>query len=205
MKTMNPQSFEQARIYAENRLEQELSPSLVYHGVAHTRNEVVPAVEMLAGVEGIRGEALYLLLTAAWFHDIGHVEQARNHELIGARIAEEVLPAFGYIEEQVAIIRRTILATELPQSPRNILEEILADADLDVLGRADFMKRNGDLRRELASLDEEFTDEVWYRGQLKFVEGHHYFTASARSLRDSQKLLNIAELRKVLKELALKD
>jgi len=202
---MNLQSFEQARIYAENRLERELSPSLVYHGVAHTRTEVAPAVESLANMEGVQGQLFYLLLTAAWFHDIGYVEQSRNHELISARIAGEVLPGFGYMEKEVEVIRRAILATELPQSPRNKFEEILADADLDVLGREDFMKRNGDLRRELANLGREFTDEQWYTEQLKFVEGHHYFSASARSLRDTQKLLNIAELRKVLKELASKD
>jgi len=198
---MNSQIFEQARQYAENRLERELSPNLLYHGIAHTREEVVPAAETLAGMEGIQEESLHLLLTAAWFHDIGYVEQALYHELIGARIAAQVLPSFGYSEDQVEIVRWAILATALPQSPTNLLEEILADADLDVLGRGDFMHRNGDLRRELAFLDKEFTDEQWYTGQLKFVEGHKYFTASARSLRDTQKLLNITELRNKLKEL----
>jgi len=198
---MNSQIFEQARQYAENRLGRELSPDLLYHGIAHTREEVVPAAETLAGMEGIQEGSLHLLLTAAWFHDIGYVEQALYHELIGARIAAQVLPSFGYSEDQVEIVRWAILATALPQSPTNLLEEILADADLDVLGRGDFMHRNDDLRRELAFLDKEFTDEQWYTGQLKFVEGHKYFTASARSLRDTQKLINIAELRNKLKEL----
>jgi uncharacterized protein len=199
------QRFEQAKRYAENRLEQELSPKLVYHGVEHTRDEVIPAVETLAGMEGIRGEALYLLLTAAWFHDLGFVEQALYHELISARLAVQVLPSFGYAKDQVEIVQWAILATALPQLPRNRLEEILTDADLDVLGHGDFMQRNGDLRRELAFLGQEFTDKDWYTGQLKFLEGHTYFTASARSLRDAQKLLNITKLRKILEELRLKD
>jgi uncharacterized protein len=198
---VNSQIFEQARQYAVNRLERELSPNLLYHGIAHTREEVIPAVETLANMEGIKGKVLYLLLTAAWFHDIGYVEQATYHELISARIAVQALPSFGYRDNEVEIVRWAILATALPQSPRNLLEEILADADLDVLGREDFMLRNGDLRRELAFLGREFTDEEWYTGQLKFVEGHKYFTAAARSLRDPQKLLNIAELRNILKEL----
>ena len=151
-------------------------------------------------MEGIQGESLYLLLTAAWFHDIGYVEHATHHELIGARIAVQVLPSFGYSESEVEIVRWAILATALPQSPTSLLEEILADADLDVLGREDFMQRNGDLRCELALLGKEFTDEEWYTRQLKFVEEHKYFTASARSSRNTQKSLNIAKLKNRLKE-----
>jgi hypothetical protein len=50
-------------------------------------------------------------------------------------------------------------------------------------------------------LGKEFTDEQWYTRQLKFVEEHKYFTASARSSRNTQKSLNIAELKITLKEL----
>ena len=198
---MNSQFFEQARQYAINRLEHELSPALLYHGIAHTRDEVVPAVERLAAMEGIHGESLYLLLTAAWFHDIGYVEQATHHELIGARIAMQVLPAFGYRQSEVEIVRWAILATALPQSPTSLLEEILVDADLDVLGREDFIQRNKDLRYELALLGKEFTDEEWYTRQLQFVQEHRYFTASARSSKNMQKSLNITELKVALKEL----
>ena len=202
---MNPQSFEEARGYAETRLEQELSPNLLYHGIAHTRAEVVPAAKTLADMEGIQGDSLHLLLTAAWFHDIGYVEQALNHELIGAQLAVQVLPSFGYTEDQVEIVRLAILATALPQSPTGLLEEILADADLDTLGRESFLRRNHDLRNELAFLGKEFTDEEWYTGQLRFVEGHRYFTATARRLRDAQKALNIVDLRKMLEEPSSKD
>jgi uncharacterized protein len=198
---VNLQIFEQTRRYAIHRLEYELSPDLPYHRFAHTRDEVVPAVERLADLEGIQGESLYLLLTAAWFHDIGYVEQATHHELIGARIALQVLPSFGFSESEVEIVRWAILATALPQSPTSLLEEILVDADLDVLGRKDFMQRNKDLRCELALLGKEFTDEQWYTRQLKFVQEHQYFTASARSSRNTQKSLNITELKLTLKEL----
>ncbi len=198
---MNSQSLERARHYAENRLEQELSPYLLYHGIWHTREEVVPAAETLAGMEGLQGDSRSLLLTAAWFHDLGFIEQAADHELIGVQIAVQVLPSLGYAADEIEVVKRAILATRLPQSPGDLLEQIMADADLDVLGRENFMQRNTDLRRELASLGREFTDEQWVTGQLKFVEGHRYFTASARSLRDSQKLLNITSLRKVLEEL----
>jgi|RhiMetdeSRZDD1v2_1073273.scaffolds.fasta_scaffold644630_2 uncharacterized protein len=195
---MKPQSFERARQYAEHRLERELSPNLLYHGIVHTREEVVRAAETLARMEGIPEKSFSLLLTAAWFHDIGFIEQALSHELISAQIAVEVLPSFGYRKDEVESVRSAILATALPQSPKNRLEEILADADLDILGSDKFMQRNEDLRHELAYLGKELTDEQWYSGQLKFLEGHKYFTSSARSLRDIQKIRNINQLRKTL-------
>ena len=188
-------NFQHAKQYALHRLERELSPNLLYHGIKHTRDNVVPAVERLAGMEGIQGDLLSLLLTAAWFHDLGFVEQSQYHELISARIAVQVLPGFNYNNEQVEIVRWAILATILPQDPQNLLEQILTDADLDSLGRDDFMLRNGELRRELAFFGREFTDREWYSRQLKFLESHTYFTISARTLRDAGKSKNIRKLR----------
>lgn len=103
---MGALELEQAKQYVLQRLESELSPSLVYHGVSHTRDDVVPAVEKLASTEGIQGDSLSLLRTAAWFHDLGFIEGPQNHELTSARIAMEVLPGFGYNDEQVEIVRR---------------------------------------------------------------------------------------------------
>jgi len=192
---MNSQIFERARQYAEDRLKRELSPNLLYHGIVHTREEVVPAAEMLAGMEGVHGESLYLLLTAAWFHDLGYIKRPVDNESVGAGIAAHVLPGYGFTWEQVEIIRRTILATALPQTPTNLLGEILADADLEVLGSDDFMLRNRDLRRELVFFGQEYTDSEWYMRQIKFVESHEYFTDSARKLWSAGKVKNVITLR----------
>jgi hypothetical protein len=43
---------------------------------------------------------------------------------------------------------RLIMVTRLPQTPNSLLEEIIADADLDSLGRADFQVRYEALRRD---------------------------------------------------------
>lgn len=124
-----------------------------------------------------------------------------GHEVVGARIASEVLPGFGYSEEQIQIVKGIIMATVVPQSPKTILEQIMADADLDVLGRDDFMLRNGNLRRELAFFGQKFTDIQWFSGQLKFIESHSYFTATARKLRNKVQTKNVAELKKKLAEI----
>jgi uncharacterized protein len=197
---MRQPDFEKARDYALERLEQELYPHLYYHSLGHTRDEVVPAAERLAGDLGVTGMDFVLLLTGAYFHDIGYIEKREGHELTSARIAAEALPGFGYSPEQIETIRRIILATKMPQSPQTLLEEIMADADLDVLGRDDFLKRSLDLRAELAALGISSSEEAWYRSQLEFLQAHHYFTPAAHRLRDKKKRKNIATLVGLLRQ-----
>jgi uncharacterized protein len=192
--------FEAARDYALGRLERELSPALCYHSVAHTRDDVVLAVERLAAAENVIGDDLLLLRTAAYFHDIGFVERREDHEVIGARIAAEALPRFGYDTAQVVQVVGMIMATRLPQSPQTLLQQILADGDLDVLGRADFLSVNDSLRLELARAGLPASDADWYRVQLHFLRGHRYWTSSARELRDAQKQRNIEALALLLAE-----
>ena len=68
-------------------------------------------------------------------------------------------------------------------------------------GRDDYMRLNGELRRELAFFGQELTDTEWYMGQLEFLGAHSYFTASAHSLRDAGKRTNLAEVQQLLYEL----
>lgn len=195
---MERPDFERARDYALGLLQRELPSYLTYHTLSHTRDEVVPAVERLAGSLGVTGMDLLVLVTAAYFHDIGFVEKMEDHERISVRIASEALPGCGYFPEQIEVIRGIIMATKLPQSPQTLLEEIMADADLDVLGRDDFLRRGYDLRAERAAFGISFSDEAWYRSQLEFLQAHHYFTSAARQLRDEKKLENIATMERLL-------
>ncbi len=195
---MDHPDIEQAVRYVLARLQRELPPQRVYHNVAHTRNEVVPAAERLAALEGIEGEALLLLRTAAWFHDLGFIRQGAGHEAIGAGMAAQALPAFGYRPEQIAAIQGMIMATRLPQTPCTLLEQIIADADLDLLGCDEFIERNYDLRREMAAYGQVMADEAWYTGQLDFLRSHQYFTASANALRAEGKKRNARWLGEML-------
>jgi len=199
---MSQPDFAGAIEHALLRLERELAPELVYHSVYHTRDDVLPAVEWLAALEHISDEQLALLRTAAAFHDIGFIEQAREHEKIGVRIAGETLPRFGFTVAQIRQIGRMIRATQLSQTPETVLEQILVDADLDVFGRDDFMRRNADLRAELAARGQLATDAEWLGSQMDFLSTHHYFTAAAQRTRTAMKQRNLEMLAERLKETA---
>ncbi len=195
---MHQPDFAAARQYALNRLQCELTPQMIYHTLAHTRDEVAPAADQLAALEGVTGEDLLLLRTAALYHDIGFVEQHDDHEAGSIRIAAAALPGFGYSPAQIEVIVAIIRVTRLPQEPHTLLEQIMADADLDILGQANYLPRNAVLRQELAAFGQAMTDAQWYGRQLQFIRQHRYFTAAARSLRDAQKQVNTAAMAALL-------
>jgi uncharacterized protein len=190
--------FRAARAYARARLERELKPHYIYHSLKHTEAEVVRYAEQLALRERLPPHDIILVKTAAWFHDIGFVEQSDGHEMTSVRIALPVLLRLGYSPSDAERISEMIMATRLPQSPSSLCAMILADADLFVLGRSYFLQRNGELRLELQSLGKVFTDADWYRSQLKFLQSHQYFTASAQSLNNDGKAKNAASLNAML-------
>jgi predicted metal-dependent HD superfamily phosphohydrolase len=191
-------NFELAKEFVQNRLETELPSNLYYHGLHHTK-DVCNAAEHLAKLEKVQGEDLVMLRTAAWYHDVGFTVQYAKNEPIAANIARENLPSFGYSVEQIDIICGCILATEVPQQPKNHLEKILCDADLDYLGREDFYMIAQSLRREWIE-NGIFTSSLrrWYELQYKFMSGHRYHTVSAMALRQQTKLLHITELKELL-------
>ncbi len=188
---MKMPDFQSATQHAIDRLEHKLSIRYTYHSMWHTCEEVAVMTGRLADMEGADEESRMLMVTGAYFHDVGFTIQRLNHEQVGAEYIHEVLPHYGYTPGQIEIIQGIILATRIPQTPHNKLEEIVDDADLDSLGRIDFWNRSLALRTEMAMLGIYFTDEEWCERQRNFLKQHHYFTDSAKLLREVQKQNNI--------------
>jgi predicted metal-dependent HD superfamily phosphohydrolase len=146
-------------------------------------------------MEGVTDEGLFLLKSAATYHDAGFVEQYEKNESIGARLAEEILPKYGYTEQHINTIKELIFVTEIPHKPKNKLEEIICDADLDYLGRDDFHEIADRLRRELREFGKISSDRKWDEIQVQFLTAHRYFTATAIKTRKDKKLKNLEEIK----------
>jgi len=185
-------------------LEKGLSDKLHYHSIEHTK-DVVKAVERLALMEGVTDEGLFLLKSAATYHDAGFVEQYEKNEPIGARLAEEILPKYGYTEQHIEKIKELIYVTQIPHKPKNNLEEIICDADLDYLGRDDFHEIADRLRRELREHGKIDSDRKWDELQVSFLTAHRYFTETAIRTRKDKKLKNLEEIKLRLEKDDYKD
>ncbi len=182
-----------------DKLENELPGSLYYHNVKHTV-DVVTEVELIGWAEGLDDEGILLLKTAALFHDAGHTVAYDEHEYHGTRLAREYLPQYGYSAQQIDRICDIIMATRLPPEPKDILQQIICDADLDYLGRSDMIPVSNTLYKELKEQNMIGTFNQWNQLQLKFISGHSYFTRTARSLREVNKQKQIERIRKLITE-----
>jgi PAS domain S-box-containing protein len=163
-----------------------LSPDLHYHSISHTLDVFISA-RKIAILEGIGEDDLELLLVAALFHDTGFLVKADGHEEISCQIAQDHLFRIGFNKNQIDLICGMIMATKIPQKPLNKLEEIIADADLDYLGRNDFFAIGDQLFNELQA--RKVVDNVfdWDQIQIKFLENHQYFTKTSQKSRAMQK------------------
>lgn len=186
--------FEKVKKFILAKLRKELPRSLTYHSLGHIK-DVYKAARKLAKLEGVSGEELTLLLTAVLFHDSGFLIQQKEHERVGCDIAKKYLPEYGYSDKQIEVICGMIMATRIPQTPHNKLEQIICDADLDYLGRDDFFTIGNTLYDELCMYGLIQTENDWNKLQVRFLEGHNYFTESAIRLRKEKKDSHLAYVR----------
>ena len=178
-------------------LEKELPEHLYYHNLKHTV-DVVTEVELIGWAEEITDEEILLLKTAALFHDAGHTVSYDNHELEGTKIARKILPKYHYTEEQINKVCDLIMSTKFPPQPKNILEEIICDADLDYLGRVDFIPVSNTLFEELKVRNKIDSLNHWNKIQLNFISSHQYFTKTARKLREVNKQIQIDRIKNLI-------
>lgn len=174
----------------------DLMPKFPYHNFVHAM-DVYSAVNTFAFLDGIDNENRFLLKTSALLHDIIIVPGSKDNEERSAEFAGQYLPKIGYSPQQTQKVGQLILATKMPQNPQDYLERLLCDADLDNLGREDFLELGEKVRSEL-----KIPREIeWYQQLLGFLQEHEYHTEIARRLRNSRKAANIQRLEKMLQEL----
>ena len=167
--------------------EQNLPKNYYYHNIKHMIDVVVQA-EIIGQAEGISDEDMYILKTAALFHDAGFIRSHKNHERVSIDIAKEMLPQEKYTEQQITTICRLIESTMLTEEPITLLEKIIRDADLDYLGRSDYWFVSRELYKELLELKLIKKNEYeWTQKQIKFLQEHTYYTNYSRCHRNPEK------------------
>lgn len=178
-------------------LQEKLPSNLYYHSIHHIY-DVMQAAERIAIMEDVIDEDLFLLKTAALFHDAGFIYQYENNEDFGAKLAEEILVQYGYNDTQIEKVKQLIIATKVHLEPRNKLEAIIKDADLDYLGRDEFHEIANNLKKELMERGKIKSDKEWDELQIKFLTAHRYYTESAIKLRQEKKNKHLEEIKKRL-------
>ncbi len=175
----------------------ELSSALKYHNIKHTI-DVCTQVEVLGRAEGLNSKELLLAKTAALFHDTGYMVNPQRHEQQSVRIAKEILPHYAYSKSEIEAINQLIMATENNTQPTMLMEKIIKDADLDYLGRADFIPLSEKLWEELCIYNGKFSQREWNKKQYAFLTKHVYYTDTAKKLRQVNKEIQLKKIEELL-------
>ena len=168
---------------------------LPYHNLDHTRG-VVKAAMQIADHSQLNERDFFIVITAAWFHDVGYFHGVENHEKKGAEIAQDFLYRLDVDKETIQTICDCILASTLPQKAQTKLEEIVCDADLFHLGTDDFLEKNKLIRKEMENRKgHSISKNEWRKSTIQFLINHHYYTDYCQLLLNEKKKEHIERLR----------
>ena len=197
---MNNNILSKVKEFIGKTFREKGSSESYYHNLTHTA-EVAKVAAEIADASGIDEEEKEAVLIAAWFHDIGHIDICEGHEDVGIEMATKFLKENIYPAEWIDKVVSLINATRMPRNPKNILEQIICDADLHHLGTNNYDLKAELFRNEIEALQGCKIPEVeWLRNNLKFLEQHKFFTDYAKNKFQTQKNINYIKAEKKLKK-----
>lgn len=191
--------YELAFQKVESFLLENLPKQYTYHTIEHIR-DVVKQAERIAKKEKIDKSIIQDIKLAAWLHDVGYIWEPNRHEARGAEYAISILTEMKFPKSKISLITGMIMATKIPQSPKNHLEQIICDADLDYLGRDDYDYNSNNLLKEI-ELSKKITQKEWLLIQEKFLKAHAYFTTTSQKLRNKRKKETLLSIQEQLKNI----
>ncbi|WP_316848870.1 HD domain-containing protein [Pedobacter agri] len=149
--------------------------NLIYHNLQHTQM-VVDKVEEIASSCNKTEEEMFILATAAWFHDVGQLFVPPTcHEIHSVKVMVAFFSEKGVDAKLIQNIKKCILATNLNTTPLNMLEMILCDADTFNFGTDYFKVTDGMVREELTKRNALPMGD-WDKITLDLLRIHQFYT-----------------------------
>lgn len=182
--------FEEIHSNVIKKLEEGLPEWLTYHNAHHTEY-VLKQADHIAEQENVTGRDLFLVKIAALYHDVGFLIRREEHEKLGCKIAAEELEGLKLDHLEIQKVCGMIMATHIPQKPTNILEQIIADADLEYLGTDHFEEFSKKLFNELCHYNPHLTKRKWDEIQVSFLSKHSYHTNYCKIYKEPVKRQNL--------------
>lgn len=174
-------------------LAQSLPAHLTYHSISHTI-DVANVCDAYIKYYKIDEKYAKLIRIAAVGHDFGYIISPKQHEERSINTLSQILPQILNPRE-ISLVNGMIRATKVPQEPKSFYEKIVADADLDYLGRADYDVLSAGLFKEFQYYHIANTQTEWLELQIQFLENHEFHTPFALAFRKPLKLEKLKELK----------
>ena len=187
--------------YGCNQQDDERYKEYFFHSIRHTI-EVVQAARELAKTYPLTKSEINEITVSLWFHDLGFSKGWKDHEERSQELAESFLEQEGVSKESIERIKRYIEVTKSHEAPKNIIEEIIKDADTSHIGAQGYLNKLGLLKSEWEGNNKEnFTEKEWLKLNLEFLNKHSFYSSIAQTKYNDRKRKNILKLQKQLRGL----
>ncbi len=204
MKEITPDLVEQTKEYVSQLLKEKLTSGITFHTEEHARY-VAEKAELIGRNSGLTDTEIYLVSICAWFHDAGYISGAENHEEASAALATGFLQSKDIPAEIITRVKNCILATHIPQTPKDELAQVLCDADMAHLAEHDYFERIEKMRQEWNSTSgHKINKRKFHKISVEFFQKHHYFTDYARRELQPLKEKNFQRIQDEIEKLELK-
>ena len=196
MKKISIELVQEAGRYVTKLLEDNLSDNFVFHNLNHAKY-VVESANYIGKNNDLSNDDLNLVMLGAWFHDVGYNLNLDNHEEESARIAVEFLTSKGLDVDIIKQASNAIISTCIPQQPKDLVSQVLCDADLMHLSEDDYFERIQTMRQEWMNLSgEKVGKRKFHLKSVEFFKAHHYHTEFAKKELQPKKEKNLELLQK---------
>lgn len=194
--------IQKAEQYVFDLFKDKLNSNHTYHNFLHAQFVVSKIKELIEAEKPAEDES-DLLIIAAWFHDTGYIEGAKEHEVRSAEIAGKFLTENGMGADQIEKVRRYIYATHLSNQPQNNNEMIIRDADCAHVGDPAFEQLSAQLKNEVElTTGKEISDSEWNQRNYDFLLNvHRFYTGYAQLKWQPAKLKNVLKVREQIDNL----
>ncbi len=204
-----PNIVEKTKLFATDLLAYKLDPKFRYHNLRHTQRVVKNTKELLDFYQLDAKEEETVLL-AAWLHDTGYTKGHQHHEEQSCNIASEFLKKEKYDAEGIQKVNDLIMATKRYYEPKNLMEQIIRDADSSHFGNDTYLETSEQLREELSLLGlADYNTSEWRNTNIQMFESEQqFYTDYAKEHWEPVKNQNLKKLkkdRKSEKEIAKKE
>ena len=106
-----------------------------------------------------------------------------------------------YPEEKIKLIESLILATSPIVEPKNTLEKIIKDADMDNLWREDFFDINDKVKKEKETIKNiKIKSPDWHHASLDMIKWHKFYTPTQIRERNDSLKKNAEKLKEKMEQ-----
>ncbi len=187
MRKIDDQLLIESEEFISHLFSKKLSGNYFYHNFKHALT-VKKYVEVIAADAKLTDQEMNILRISALFHDTGFVESVEFHEEEGVKIVSDFLTDHLIDQKTINHISEIILATKIPQKPKDKLAKILCDADLMYITTDDCYEQIESMYEETITSHSDSTNRnIFDLESIRFFTAHTFFTDYGKTILQPKK------------------